>query len=43
MRVHTKSKPRGIDLPNDVPAYAGYSLRFMAKLLTAWIAMLLRR
>ncbi len=43
MRVHTKSKPAGIDLPNDVPAYAGYSLRFMAKLFTAWIAMLLRR
>ena len=43
MRVHTKSKPTGIDLPDDVPAYAGYSLGFMAKLFTAWIAMLLRR
>jgi hypothetical protein len=43
MRVHTKSKPAGSDLPNDVPSYSGYSLKFMAKLFTAWIAMLLRR
>ena len=43
MRVHTKSKPAGTDLPNDVPSYPGYSLKFMAKLFTAWIAMLLRR
>jgi hypothetical protein len=43
MRVHTKSKPTGIDLPDDVPSYSGYSFRFMAKLFGAWIAMLLRR
>jgi hypothetical protein len=43
MRVHTKSKPAGIDLPDDVPRYSGYSFRFMAKLFGAWIAMLLRR
>ncbi len=43
MRVHTKSKPAGSDLPNDVPSYPGTSLKFMAKLFTAWIAMLLRR
>ncbi len=43
MRVHTKSKPAGTDLPNDVPNYSGYSSKFMAKLLGAWIAMLLRR
>jgi hypothetical protein len=43
MRVHTKSKPAGSDLPNDVPNYSGYSLKFMAKLFGAWIAMLLRR
>jgi hypothetical protein len=43
MRVHTKSKPAGSDLPNDVPNYLAYSLKFMAKLFTAWIAMLLRR
>jgi hypothetical protein len=43
MRVHTKAKPAGSDLPNDVPSYPGYSLKFMAKLFSAWIAMLLRR
>lgn len=43
MRVHMKSKPGGSDLPNDVPGYSTYSLKFMAKLFAAWIAMLLRR
>jgi hypothetical protein len=43
MRVHTKSKLAGRDLPNDVPSYPSYSLKFMAKLFTAWIAMLVRR
>jgi hypothetical protein len=43
MRVQTKSKPAGGDLPNDVPSYPGYSLKFMAKLFAAWLAMLLRR
>lgn len=43
MRVHTKSKLAGAELPNDVPSYPAYSLRFMAKLFAAWIAMLLRR
>ncbi len=43
MRVHTKSKPAGSDLPNDVPNYPGYSLKFMAKLFAAWIAMMPRR
>ena len=43
MRVHTKSRPAGSDLPNDVPNHRGYSLKFMAKLFGAWIAMLLRR
>lgn len=43
MRVHTKSRPAGSDLPNDVPSSPAYSLKFMAKLFTAWIAMLLRR
>lgn len=43
MRVHTKSRCAGRDLPNDVPNYSGYSLKFMAKLFAAWIAMLLRR
>lgn len=43
MRMHTKSRPAGSDLPNDVPSYPAYSLKFMAKLFAAWIAMLLRR
>lgn len=43
MRVHTKSRPAGCDLLDDVPSYQGYSLRFMTKLFAAWIAMLLRR
>ena len=43
MRVHTKSKPAGSNLPNDMPNYSGYSIKFMAKLFGAWIAMLLRR
>ena len=43
MRVHTKSKPPGSDLPNDVPNYPTYYAKFMAKLFAAWIAMLLRR
>ncbi len=43
MRVHTKAKPGGGDLPNDVPNYSGYSLKLMVKLFGAWIAMLLRR
>jgi hypothetical protein len=43
MRVHTKSRPAGTDLPDDVPSYSGFSFKFMAKLFGAWIAMLLRR
>jgi hypothetical protein len=43
MRVHTKSRPEGVDLPDDVRNHQGYSLKFMAKLLVAWIPMLLRR
>lgn len=43
MRVQTKSRPAGTELPDDVPNYSGYALRFMTKLFTAWIATLLRR
>lgn len=43
MRVQTKSKPAGANLPNDVPIYSSHSPKFMAKLFTAWIVMLLRR
>ena len=37
MRVHTKSRPAGKNLPDDVPNFAGYSLKFMTKLFAAWI------
>ena len=43
MRVHTKSRPAGSDLPNDVPSYPAYPFKFMAKRFAARIAMLLRR
>jgi hypothetical protein len=43
MRVHTKSKPAGSALPNDIPNYPAYSAKFMVKLFAAWVAMLLRR
>lgn len=43
MRVHTKARPAGIDLPNDVPSSPAYGLKLMAKLFATWIAMLLRR
>jgi len=43
MRMQTKSRPAGSELPTDVPSYPGYPLKFVAKLLAARIAMLLRR
>jgi hypothetical protein len=43
MRICTKFKPENGDLPSDVPSYRGFPLRFLAKLLAARIAMLLRR
>ncbi|HEY6420093.1 MAG TPA: DUF6151 family protein [Candidatus Binataceae bacterium] len=43
MRVQTKFRPGNSDLPSDVPSYPGFSLKFMAKLLAARIAMLLHR
>jgi hypothetical protein len=43
MRVCTKFKPKNGDVPNDVPAYPGYSPKFLAKLLVARIAMLFHR
>ena len=43
MRVHTKTRPAGSGIPNDVPSYPAYSFKFMAKLFAAWMAMLLRR
>jgi hypothetical protein len=43
MRIQTKFKSENSDVPSDVPNYAGYPLKFMAKLVAARIAMLLRR
>jgi hypothetical protein len=43
MRVCTKSKRNDVDLPSNVPNHAGYSLSFFAKLIAAWVPMLLRR
>jgi hypothetical protein len=43
MRICTRFKPAVVVLPNDVPSYPGYPLRFMAKLLGSGAAMLLRR
>jgi hypothetical protein len=39
MRVMTADRREGVDLPTDVPNYAGHSGRFMWKLLSAWVAM----
>ncbi|MGZ5193806.1 MAG: hypothetical protein ACXWJM_00080 [Ramlibacter sp.] len=43
MRICTKSRRSGVELPQDVPNYPGRSFGFFVKLLTAWIPMLLRR
>jgi hypothetical protein len=43
MRVCTKSKREGVVLPRDVPAYPGFPLSFVGKLLMTRIAMALGR
>lgn len=43
MRIQTKFRPQGSDSPGDLPSYAGFPLRFIAKLVAARIAMLLGR
>ena len=43
MRICTKFSPTKHAIPKDVPSYPGYPLRFMGKLIAAWIPMLLRR
>jgi hypothetical protein len=43
MRVMTKERRAGVELADDVPNYAGYSGKFMLKLIAAWIAMGFRR
>ncbi len=42
MRICTKFKTNDVVLPDDVPSYRGYPLRFMAKLLASGAAMLFR-
>jgi hypothetical protein len=43
MRIMTKERRAGVELADDVPNYAGYSGKFMMKLIGAWIAMGFRR
>src|SRR5215471_11117784 len=43
IRICTKFKSGNRDVPSDVPSYAGYPLKFLAKLIAARIAMLLHR
>jgi hypothetical protein len=43
MRVMTEERRGGIELADDLPNYDGHSGKFMLKLITAWIAMSLRR
>lgn len=43
MRICTKFKSEIGDVPNDVPSYPNFPLRFLAKLLAARIAMALHR
>lgn len=43
MSVCTKSKRSDVTLPGDVPNHATHSFGFFAKLIMAWIPMLLRR
>ena len=39
MRTMTKDRRDGVELPNDVPNYASHSVKFMWRLLSAWVAM----
>lgn len=43
MRVQTRFKPAGAEIPSDAPAYAAFPLSFVAALLRARIAMLFGR
>jgi hypothetical protein len=43
MRICTKFRPEGGDVPNDVRGYSGFPLRFLTKLIAARISMLLHR
>lgn len=43
MSLCTKFMPQTATLPSDIPSYSGYPMRLMAKLVAAWVPMLLRR
>jgi hypothetical protein len=43
MRICTKFMPQIATLRSDIPSYSGYPMRFMAKLVAAWVPMLLGR
>ena len=43
MRLMTAERRAGVELAGDLPNYAGHAGVFMWKLVTAWIAMGLRR
>jgi hypothetical protein len=43
MRVMTADRREGVELPGDVPNHATHSVKFMWKLLAAWVAMGFRR
>ncbi|MCE9662696.1 hypothetical protein LY622_04515 [Halomonas sp. M5N1S17] len=43
MRIQTKFKPENCDIPNDMPSYATYPFKFVAKLMASRVAMLVGR
>lgn len=43
VRINTKFKPDGVELPNDLPSVAGIPLSFVARMIIARIAMILGR
>ena len=43
MRMMTAARPAGVELPDDMANYPGYSGKLMLRLLGAWMAMGFRR
>ncbi len=43
LRLMTAKRPAGVNLPDDMANYPGFSGKFMLKLLGAWVAMGFRR